>query len=399
MVDEAVPRASRALPERPSLEHLKKEAKQRLKLLRRSDPAAKLAKAQLDVARDYGFSSWRRLAAQFHNGYITTPEQPYDWGEELGRTTAEALDRGDLDAAERAYRDLIARRPPGLEELQASFALFLLEHRKNPDEARAIFNRLMRKPTPVILAQYVSFAHAIGEADADRQDTLYRHAIAFGEDPLALNHYACFLWYGRKNRTEAERWFRKAADLDSGYSWVDAFSRGIYAAILWEWGDAVAAETWFRLARTRSHMDVQTTLTFAAMLTAIGRVDEGLAMVAEVLDHPRLQTVSKRLACLYESVAWFLRYAHGDDGVRRRALTEIRTRLRGSRPLDGISLELTRNMRAAAAAGHPAPDLVAVLAKLLISAEGQAGLALAQLECCPAWLESDDQGENRRQSA
>ena len=52
------------LPEYPSLEYLKKLAKQRLLELRRTDPHAKLAVALLDVAREYGFTSWRALKAQ-----------------------------------------------------------------------------------------------------------------------------------------------------------------------------------------------------------------------------------------------------------------------------------------------------------------------------------------------
>src|SRR5499426_938375 len=52
-----------SLPLRASLEHLRHEAKQRLKAMRAQDPAARLAEAQLAVARDYGFSSWRRLKA------------------------------------------------------------------------------------------------------------------------------------------------------------------------------------------------------------------------------------------------------------------------------------------------------------------------------------------------
>jgi predicted enzyme related to lactoylglutathione lyase len=52
------------LPERPSLEYLKKLAKQRLQELRRTDSEAKLANALLDVAREYGFTSWRALKAQ-----------------------------------------------------------------------------------------------------------------------------------------------------------------------------------------------------------------------------------------------------------------------------------------------------------------------------------------------
>jgi ankyrin repeat protein len=53
--------AARALPAQPNLEHLKNEAKQRLKTLRAQAPHAQLTEAQLAVARDYGFASWRAL--------------------------------------------------------------------------------------------------------------------------------------------------------------------------------------------------------------------------------------------------------------------------------------------------------------------------------------------------
>src|SRR5215471_10859540 len=49
------------LPERASLEYLKKLAKERLVVLRKTDPGAKLARAQFETAREYGFPSWRAL--------------------------------------------------------------------------------------------------------------------------------------------------------------------------------------------------------------------------------------------------------------------------------------------------------------------------------------------------
>jgi ankyrin repeat protein len=52
------------LPERASLEYLKKLAKDRLQAQRRADPRAKLATALLAVAQDHGFSSWRALKAE-----------------------------------------------------------------------------------------------------------------------------------------------------------------------------------------------------------------------------------------------------------------------------------------------------------------------------------------------
>ncbi len=52
------------LPERPSLDYLRKLAKERLRELRAADPATRLSTAQLAIAREYGFSSWRALKAE-----------------------------------------------------------------------------------------------------------------------------------------------------------------------------------------------------------------------------------------------------------------------------------------------------------------------------------------------
>ena len=51
----------RALPDRPSLEYLRKEAKELLRTLHEQRPVAKLADAQHALARQYGFTSWVRL--------------------------------------------------------------------------------------------------------------------------------------------------------------------------------------------------------------------------------------------------------------------------------------------------------------------------------------------------
>src|SRR5258708_5840396 len=54
----------KALPSLPNIDWLKKTAKQRLKELRTADPEAKLHQAQLKLAKDYGFTSWRALKAR-----------------------------------------------------------------------------------------------------------------------------------------------------------------------------------------------------------------------------------------------------------------------------------------------------------------------------------------------
>lgn len=54
----------KALPPRPNLDWLKKSAKERLTALRARKRAAKLHEAQLELAREYGFSSWRALKSE-----------------------------------------------------------------------------------------------------------------------------------------------------------------------------------------------------------------------------------------------------------------------------------------------------------------------------------------------
>src|SRR4051812_19089700 len=65
-----------SLPDSPNLEWLRKAAKHRLTELRESNRDAKLADAQFDVAKQYGFPSWRALKA--HVDSLTIDGQLFD---------------------------------------------------------------------------------------------------------------------------------------------------------------------------------------------------------------------------------------------------------------------------------------------------------------------------------
>ena len=54
---------ARTLPDSPSLEWLRKQAKRLLRQLQATDPAARLADAQFALAKAHGFTSWRALKA------------------------------------------------------------------------------------------------------------------------------------------------------------------------------------------------------------------------------------------------------------------------------------------------------------------------------------------------
>ncbi len=73
---------SRDLPANPSIEHLRKQAKDLLSELQRGNPAAQLADAQHALAREYGFASWPKLKA-----HVDSPN-PFTgvWAAEVARS-------------------------------------------------------------------------------------------------------------------------------------------------------------------------------------------------------------------------------------------------------------------------------------------------------------------------
>jgi hypothetical protein len=68
---------SRDLPLHPNLEHLRNQAKERLRQLRLQDPALQLADALHAIARNYGFASWPLLKAHVESLPLAT-ESPFD---------------------------------------------------------------------------------------------------------------------------------------------------------------------------------------------------------------------------------------------------------------------------------------------------------------------------------
>ena len=145
---------SRRLPERPSLEQLRKQAKEHLHTLRAADPSVNLAEAQHALAREYGFESWPKLA--HHVASLRTQrgmlqpaalksDQKLLWSP--GRGTDlwqlfQACIAGDLEAVQ----TLVAKDPSlvrghydyrkplyfAVRENRLDVARFLLQHDHNP---------------------------------------------------------------------------------------------------------------------------------------------------------------------------------------------------------------------------------------------------------------------------
>jgi ankyrin repeat protein len=148
----SVPR--RRLPERPSLEQLRKQAKEHLDTLRAANPSVNLAAAQHALAREYGFENWPKLvhhveSIQPANRMLQPAELKSDrkllWSPGRGLDVwalIQACASGDLNAV----RALIARDPSlarshydyrkplyfAVRENRLDVVRFLLEHDRNP---------------------------------------------------------------------------------------------------------------------------------------------------------------------------------------------------------------------------------------------------------------------------
>lgn len=98
--------SGKSLPARPNLEFLRKSAKRHLVSMRKRDPGAQLAGAQLAAAREYGFSSWRKLKA-----HVETARQKADSTsaqEDQIKALVELLKRKDHAGARRMLRQIPA---------------------------------------------------------------------------------------------------------------------------------------------------------------------------------------------------------------------------------------------------------------------------------------------------
>jgi len=144
----------RRLPDRPSLEQLRKQAKEHLDTLRTVDPSVNLAAAQHALAREYGFESWPRLVHHVESmqpaNRMLQPaglksEEKLLWSPGRGSDVwalMQACASGDL----KAVRELIAKDPSlarshyhyrkplyfALRENRIDVVRFLLEHDRNP---------------------------------------------------------------------------------------------------------------------------------------------------------------------------------------------------------------------------------------------------------------------------
>src|SRR5262249_23646170 len=158
----ANPDPARTLPERASLEHLKKEAKQRLKIMRLENPGVKLSTVQLIIAREYGFSCWRSLIAyvksqsdeeaQLRDQRLVAHGAPFRLALQAFKDGVAAAGKGDYQPAVAHLRRVIKERPlRARAHYYLGRALFRLRLYR---EALTAFEELLKFDPENLLAHY-----------------------------------------------------------------------------------------------------------------------------------------------------------------------------------------------------------------------------------------------------
>jgi tetratricopeptide (TPR) repeat protein len=200
------PGPGRPLPERPNLEHLKKEAKQRLKVMRLGDSDATLAAAQLATARLYGFASWRRLVA-----YVKAGNQPRQikGGHVLAvRAGLEAEGKSDCRTAVTHYQMATAERPT---ELFAHYRLGrALVRQQLYNEALDAFEELLKFDPQNLPAHY-----EIGKLHLSARNYPDEWLVEYNHENLLAHYEISKLHLSTRNYADAiakYKWLKSQAE-------------------------------------------------------------------------------------------------------------------------------------------------------------------------------------------
>jgi ankyrin repeat protein len=196
-----------ALPANPDLDWLKKAAKKRLVTLRAAKPTARLYEAQLAVANDYGFKSWRALKAHVEtvNPRLAEHDRVFD-----------AARAGDIEAVRRALASGFDPATPDRDGRTIFQIAKERRHRAIEMLTREVQGGPIRSGAELEAVQGIASAAQSGDVEALRQRLDARpdliNALAGRGFPKATAlHLAAF----RNQHQAARLLIERGADLDA----------------------------------------------------------------------------------------------------------------------------------------------------------------------------------------
>jgi ankyrin repeat protein len=176
-----------ALPERPSLEHLRKQAK-----ARRRERGIALSQAQHELAREYGFASWPKLVHQVQAGHLRGIERALVLADPAALAAALEADPATAEIGGLAPLLVLLRRSTGSAADVRRCAELLLHAGADPDShtvewggqgrMSALFAAVERRDPALIrllldrgaTSDEDAFYHACEQADTALLDALHQ---------------------------------------------------------------------------------------------------------------------------------------------------------------------------------------------------------------------------------
>ena len=195
------------LPANPDLDWLKKAAKKRLVTLRAGEPHARLYEAQLAVARDYGFNSWRNLKAHVEavNPRLAERDRVFD-----------AARAGDIEAVRRAFATGFDLATPDRDGRTIFQIAKERRHKAIEMLTREVQGGPIRSGAELEAVQGIASAAQSGDADALRRQLDARpdliNALAGRGFPKATALHLAAL---RNHHNTARLLIERGADLDA----------------------------------------------------------------------------------------------------------------------------------------------------------------------------------------
>ncbi len=259
----------------------------------------------------------------------------------------------DQKLADALFQRAIAA-DPGNAVILSNYSLFRSTIREDHERVDALYQQILdANPDNVtLMLGYGVFLSDICKKH-DRAEKVFRHAIATAPNHArSLGIYAGFLTRIREDFEHAQTLYQNAVDADPD----NADLLGDYARFLWKIrNDTEQADELYQRAVAANPAARKLRLAYAAFLLFIGQKDKGMQM---------LQHIAPDLWGEDLLQARFYQYAYGrHDTERAEALKQVRDLL--ERKVRSPSFDPTDDVRYIVDAGHPEPELLDILGRVI----------------------------------
>lgn len=259
----------------------------------------------------------------------------------------------DQKLADALFQRAIAA-DPGNAVILGNYSLFRSTIREDHERVDALYQQILdADPDNVtLMLGYGVFLSDICKKH-ERAEKVFRHAIATAPNHArCLGIYAGFLTRIREDFEHAETLYKNALDADQD----NAGLLGDYARFLWKIRNNTeqAAELYQR-AMEADPVARKPRLAYAAFLLFNGQKDQGMQMLLQIA--PDLWGEDLLQARFYQ-------YAYGRrDSERAEGLKRVRDLL--ERKVGSPSFDPTDDVRYIVDAGHPEPELLGILGRVI----------------------------------